>query len=112
MSYKVKTLTVFERQAKRLIKKYASLKEEIFELVQQLKENPKTGTGIGRNCFKIRLAVASKGKGKSGGIRIITYFLVADKTIYLISIYDKSKQENFIEQELDELLHDVCIQPI
>jgi mRNA-degrading endonuclease RelE of RelBE toxin-antitoxin system len=104
MSYKVKTLTIFERQAKRLIKKYASLKKEIFELVQQLKENPKLGTAIGRNCFKIRLGVASKGKGKAGGIRIITHFWAAHKSIYLISIYDKSEQENFIDQELDELL--------
>lgn len=107
MSYKVKTLTIFERQAKRLIKKYASLKKEIFELVQQLKENPKLGTAIGRNCFKIRLAVASKGKGKSGGIRIIIYFWAAHKTIYLISIYDKAEQENFIDQELDELLYHI-----
>jgi mRNA-degrading endonuclease RelE of RelBE toxin-antitoxin system len=105
MSYKVKILAIFERQAKRLVKKYASLKKEIFELVQQLKENPKLGTAIGRNCFKIRLAVASKGKGKSGGIRIITYFWAAHKAIYLISIYDKSEQENFIDQELNELLN-------
>lgn len=105
MSYKVKTLTVFERQAKKLIRKYASLKKEIFEVVQQLKENPKLGTPIGKSCFKVRLAVASKGKGKSGGIRILTYFLSAHKTIYLISIYDKSEQDNFIDQQLDELLN-------
>lgn len=104
MSYKVKTLTVFERQAKKLIKKYISLKKELLELVEQLKENPKLGTSIGRNCFKIRLAVASKGKGKSGGIRIITHFWTSHSTIYLISIYDKSEQETFIDQELDEVL--------
>jgi hypothetical protein len=104
MSYKVKTITVFERQTKRLIKKYASLKKELLELVQQLKINPKLGTAIGSNCFKIRLAVASKGKGKSGGIRVITHFWVAYNTVYLLSIYDKSEQENLIDQELNEIL--------
>jgi hypothetical protein len=104
MSYKVKTITVFERQTKRLIKKYASLKKELLELVQQLKINPKLGTAIGSNCFKIRLAVASKGKGKSGGIRVITHFWVAYNTVYLLSIYDKSEQETLIDQELNEIL--------
>ena len=64
MSYKVKTIDVFEKQAKRLVKKYASLKLELLELVNELKENPEKGTSIGKSCFKIRIAIASKGKGK------------------------------------------------
>jgi mRNA-degrading endonuclease RelE of RelBE toxin-antitoxin system len=67
MSYKVKTTDVFERQAKRLVKKYASLKKELIDLIHSLKETPQQGTSIGNGCFKIRLAIASKGKGKSGG---------------------------------------------
>jgi hypothetical protein len=67
MSYNVKTLEIFERQARRLIKKYASLKSELSALIAQLKENPKTGTPIGSNCYKIHLAIASTGKGKSVG---------------------------------------------
>lgn len=104
MRYNVKTIAVFEKQAKRLIKKYASLKTELMELVQELKENPKQGTAIGKNCFKIRIAIASKGKGKSGGARVITNFMVADTAVYLLSIYDKSEQGNLINKELDELL--------
>ena len=60
MSYSVKTIVVFEKQAKTLTKKYASLKNELLELVKELKENPEIGTNIGENCFKIRLAIASK----------------------------------------------------
>jgi hypothetical protein len=85
------------------------LKKEILELALQLQENPKLGTALGRNCFKIRLAVSTKGKGKSGGVRIITHFWAIQSTIYLISIYDKSEQETFISQKLDELLN--CISP-
>ena len=107
MSYNVKSIAVFERQAKRLIKKYASLKKELLELVQKLKENPEQGTAIGKNCFKIRIAIASKGKGKSGGARVITNFVVTDAAVYLLSIYDKSEEENLTDRELDELLKSI-----
>jgi len=109
MSYNVKSITVFERQAKRLIKKYASLKKELFQLVQQLKDNPELGTSLGRGCYKIRIAVASKGKGKSSGARVITNFMVTDSTVYLLSIYDKSDQEALSDKELKELLNYIPI---
>ncbi len=104
MSYNVKSIGVFEKQAKRLIKKYSSLKKELWELAQELKENPEQGTVIGKNCYKIRIAIASKGKGKSGGARVITNFMITDSTVYLLSIYDKSEKENLADKELDELL--------
>lgn len=104
MSYKVKTISVFEKQAKRLLKKYSSLKSELFDLVQELKENPEHGTPIGKNCYKVRLTVASKRKGKSGGARIITNFVVTDSAVYLLSIYDKSDKENISDKELEDLL--------
>jgi hypothetical protein len=104
MSYNVKSIAVFEKQAKRLIKKYTSLKKELLKLINELKENPEQGTAIGKNCFKIRIAIASKGKGKSGGARIITNFVISDNTVYLLSIYDKSEKENITDKELEELL--------
>lgn len=104
MSYNVKSIEVFERQSKRLIKKFASLKSELLQLVAELKKNPKRGTPIGKNCFKVRLSVASKGKGKSGGVRIITNFVITDKTVYMLSIYDRSEKENLSDKELVELL--------
>ncbi len=104
MSYKVKSIDVFEKQAKRLKKKYRSLKNELIALVLALKENPEQGTAIGKGCFKIRMAIASKGKGKSGGARVITHFVVTDTTVYLLSIYDKADQENLTDNELKELL--------
>jgi hypothetical protein len=89
MNYNVKTITVFERQAKRLVKKYASLKKELWELSQQLSKTPKLGTPLGSSCFKVR---------------IITHFLVSDDTVYLLSIYDKSERSVITDKELAELL--------
>ncbi|WP_244906349.1 type II toxin-antitoxin system RelE/ParE family toxin [Schleiferia thermophila] len=48
--------------------------------------------------------MASKGKGKSGGARVITHFYVANNTVFLISIYDKSEQENIPNNEIKALL--------
>lgn len=104
MSYSVKSIEVFERQARKLIQKYPSLKSELLALVEELKENPNQGTAIGKSCYKIRLAIKSKGKGKSGGARVITNFMLADDTVYLLSIYDKSDKDTLSSKELEELL--------
>jgi mRNA-degrading endonuclease RelE of RelBE toxin-antitoxin system len=107
MSYNVKTIDVFERQARKLIKKYNSIKQELMNLVIQLKENPTLGTSIRKDCFKVRMSIKSKGKGKSGGARIITNFVIADNTVYLLTIYDKSEKESLTDKELDELLRHI-----
>lgn len=104
MSYNVETIGVFEKQAKRLIKKYPSLKQELQELIKELKINPILGTDLGDNCFKIRLGISSKGKGKNGGARIITHFTITHSTVFLLSIYDKSDKDNISDKELDDLL--------
>ena len=73
-------------------------------MIRDLKENPEQGTSIGKSCYKIRIAIASKGKGKSGGARIITNIVVTKSTVYLLSIYDKTEKENLTDKELNELL--------
>ena len=100
MSYSVYTLPPFEKQIKRLVKKYPSLKLEYLGLIESLENNPNQGTNIGNNCYKIRITIASKGKGKSGGARVITHFVIEDEKIYLLSIYDKSEQTSITDKEL------------
>ncbi len=91
MNYNVKHTDVFARQAKRLKKKFPSLKQELTELEQQMKIHPHFGIALGHNTYKIRLGVKSKGKGKSGGIRVITYVVDSIGNVYLLSLYDKSE---------------------
>ena len=104
MGFDVRTISVFERQAKRLLKKFPSLKNEIQILITQLKEEPEKGTFIGNGCYKIRLSIASKGRGKSGGARVITHFMIRENTVYLLSIYDKSDIENLSDSEIIALV--------
>lgn len=73
MSYNISTIPLFDKQAKRLAKKYPSLKKDLEELLKELVINPELGIALGNNFYKIRLAISSKGKGKSGGARVITY---------------------------------------
>ena len=107
MIYKVKTTEIFERQTRRLIKKYASLKIELLHFVKTLESGPEQGTPLGNSCYKVRLAVSSKGKGKSGGARIITNILVQAQEIYLPTIYDKSEKQSLSNKELRELLQQI-----
>jgi len=76
MSYSVIAIPKFEKDLKWLAKKYPSLRKEYFVFVQELKEKPDQGTPLGNHCYKIRMSIASKGKGKSGGARVITYLQV------------------------------------
>ena len=105
MKYKVITIPKFERELKKLIKKYPSLKSEYIDIVQELKNKPFIGISLGNNCYKIKISIASKGKGKSGGARIITYIHVINTEIYLLTIYDKSEMSNISDKELNELLN-------
>ena len=87
-----------------MLKKYKSLTADLANLGQTLTDTPEFGTALGQNCYKIRMAIKSKGKGKSGGSRVITYVHISGETIYLLSIYDKSEKDNLDEGELAELL--------
>ena len=104
MSYNVKTTRYFEREVARLLKKYASLKGELKELGDELSKNPEIGTSLGNNLYKIRLAIASKGKGKRGGARIITYLKTKEGNIYLLTIYDKGEKDTISNSEIQNIL--------
>ena len=104
MSYRIEALPYFKKRAKRLIKKFPSLKDELANLGRKLSENPKQGSPLGQNCFKVRLAIKSKNKGKSGGARVITHVYVSQTIVYLLDIYDKSEQSTITDKDLSELL--------
>ena len=101
----------FQKEAKRFLKKYKSLKSELEILYQLLINNPQTGIPIGKNSFKIRISVKSKGRGKSGGLRVITYLdvnLIFDEQrnkLFLLSIYDKSETETITEAEIASIIN-------
>jgi mRNA-degrading endonuclease RelE of RelBE toxin-antitoxin system len=104
MSFSIVATVFFEQELKALAKRHRSLKNDLAVLLGQLQEDPFTGVEIGNHCRKIRLAITSKGKGKSGGARVITYIQVTGNTVYLISIYDKSDMVNIDDSILKKRL--------
>lgn len=104
MSYKIVATPDFERELKRLSRKHLSLVIDFGALLDSLETNPQQGTSLGNNRYKIRLAITSKGKGKSGGARVITYVVVVKETVYLVGIYDKSEQQTISDKEITERL--------
>jgi mRNA-degrading endonuclease RelE of RelBE toxin-antitoxin system len=109
MSCNIISTRKFEKELKRLIKKFPSLKAEFIQLVKNIELNPNLGIALGNNCYKIRLAITSKGKGKSGGARVITHLYVSSETIYLLTVYDKSEKSNLTNTELNELIKSLDI---
>jgi len=105
MTYTVIAVPPFASELKRLAKKYPSLKDEYIELVKELKKTPEIGVPLGNNVYKIRLAIASKGKGKSGGARVITYLKTKQGNVYLLSIYDKGEKDTISDKEIKAILN-------
>lgn len=96
----------FAKEYKKLAKKHKSLPNDLMKLIEQIKANLNLGTALGNNLFKIRLAVKSKQKGKSGGLRVISHLQseiiiqVEKSTVTFIVIYDKSDYANISKQDV------------
>jgi mRNA-degrading endonuclease RelE of RelBE toxin-antitoxin system len=107
MANKVVLTAFFIKKAKRLLKKYHTLQSNLKNLEKELIKNPRSGDNYGANIYKIRLADESKGKGKSGGFRVITYLVqenVGSTDILLITIFDKSEESTIGKDEIKDIL--------
>ena len=107
MNYKILLTDHFKREAKKLIKRYASLSSELSNLFDELAINPTLGTHLGNDIYKIRISIASKGKGKSGGARVLTYVKVSDESVLLFAIYSKGTKDTISDKEIQLLIKDI-----
>ena len=96
MSYRIEVAPEFARRLKKLSKRYKSIKQDYEDFLHSLQSNPLQGVDLGKGLRKIRMSIASKGKGKSGGARVISFVAIMneeDGFIELLTIYDKSTTE-------------------
>ncbi|HBX44283.1 addiction module toxin RelE [Limibacterium fermenti] len=107
MNFEIILTPNFEKEAKALQKKYPSFKSDLIELITVLVKDPMIGVEVYKNCFKIRFPIKSKGKGKSGGGRLVICVRVMQEKIYLLSVFDKSEKENVTDAFLRQLLADL-----
>jgi mRNA-degrading endonuclease RelE of RelBE toxin-antitoxin system len=104
MSYSIELSANFKREAKRLSKKYLSLKSELKELFEELEKNPTLGIPMGNDIYKIRLGIVSKNKGKSGGARILSFVKITHTTVLLFAIYSKGEMDNITDKQIQYLI--------
>lgn len=110
MNFKIIPQRHFLKEVKRLSKKYKSLKSDLQALQDELVLNPFAGTDLGCGIRKIRMAIASKNKGKSHGARVISYTYSIDEDngiINLIFIYDKEERESISKEEIKLLIEEI-----
>lgn len=111
MKHSVIPTPAFEKELKPLLKRHRSLAKDLVKLEKQLELRPTAGTGLGNGLYKVRLAISSKGKGKSGGARAITYVVTEDREVYLLSIYDKSEYDTVDLKAMKRLVRELHEQP-
>lgn len=103
----IETSRSFDKELKRFSKHYASFLDDLKELAAEIKANPNLGTDLGGGIRKIRMQIKSKGKGKSGGARVISVNIYATATetgVNLLYIYDKSERSTISAHEIEDLL--------
>ena len=101
-----KTTELFDKQAKKLGKKYRNLKSDLKSLISDFDTLHQSSTTIQKNLYKIRVANSSKNKGKSAGYRIY-YYIQLEEITYLLTIYDKSEVEMIDENLLIDLIEEL-----
>ncbi len=104
MNLTIVSLDTFSKDVKKLHKKYKNISNDLKKLQETLQENPKVGIELGDNCYKIRVANSSIPTGKSGGFRVLYYYLDMQDNIYLMTMYSKTELENISDDRLLDIL--------
>lgn len=105
MSFEIIPTPNFRAEAKKLSKKYFSFKDDIQKVIESLVNNPTQGNEVFKNCYKVRFQIKSKNKGKSGGGRLVTFVLISEHKVYLLSVFDKSEMESVSDRKIKEILN-------
>lgn len=107
MKYEIKVGKTFKKNFKHLSKKYHLIDKDLEKLLDELEANPYIGADLGGGVRKVRMAITDKGKGKSGGARVITYTIEVDEStgcVTLLTVYDKNEQSSISKKDIGELM--------
>lgn len=100
-----KTTASFDKEAKKLSKKYSLLQDDLKNFINDYDKNHKSAISIKNNIYKVRIKNSSKNRGKSAGYRVY-YYVKIEKTVYFLTIYDKSETSMIDENVLLKIIKD------
>ena len=106
MTSRVETTSRFNRESRRLIRKYRYLKDEQNLLKSQLQQGDRPGVriaGTGYDIKKVRLPNRSASRGKSGGFRVI-YQDKSGVLVLLLLIYSKTERSDIPDDVIRRLI--------
>lgn len=107
MSFEIFYTSRFQKELKAIVKRHPDFKDTFADFLSNLQNQPHQGISLGKGCYKIRLAVKSKGKGKLGGMRLITFIVTKRQLIFLVSIYDKADKDGLSDKEIQSLIPEI-----
>ncbi len=88
---------------------YDYLSEDEYSGLQGvLLRNPEAGKVVPGSGGMRKVRWAMRGKGKSGGVRVIYYFKKLDNQIWLLTIYGKNEAENIPAHVLREIAKEIA----
>ena len=107
MNYKVSLTPYFQKEFKKLKRKFRKIGTDLEKLIDELEQNPFSGTPLGNSCYKIRVPNSSIPTGKSGGFRTISLIKIEKETVILLTIYSKTDKDNISDNEIMEILKEI-----
>ena len=110
MNFEIQTTSYFDVEAKRLSKRHRSFIDDLQTFRESLMKNPYQGTELSPGIRKIRLTIDSKGRGKSGGARVITFTYLVDEqdgVVILLLLYDKADASSIKMNVVREIIKDL-----
>ena len=107
MNFKVSLTPCFQKEFKKLKRKFRKIGKDLENLIDELEKNPFSGTPLGNSCYKIRVPNSSIPTGKSGGFRTISLIKIEKETVILLTLYSKTEKEKISDNEISDILKDI-----
>lgn len=98
----------FLKQLKRHLKKHRDLKEALFSHLEHF--NKVQAVSLGHRIYKMRLALKSLTRGKSGSFRLVVLLVEVDNIIVPVAIYFKGEQTDISQREINDHLEAVLFE--
>ena len=105
MNFNIETIPRFDKDVKKLKKRFPKIKEDLSLLIEELSKHPELGIALESGLYKVRLQNSSIPTGKRAGFRVVPYYVNGD-ILYLVTMYAKSDKDTILTHKLKDIIRD------